>query len=250
MDKIIKSAFIVLAVAAVAGYGTYSFFNDTETSSGNTFTAGSLDLIFKDVTGSSNNPITGPLFTLPDMKPGDSGEKTVNLAVDNNPACGKFSINVTEDKDNTCTEPEGIDEGGTAPGCTLGGTEGELNDAIKFMIWKDNGHTGTNGQGVCDNQMNYGETVLVSGPLTGNVDYSLGDLPTSTADCYGISYCFGNLKADGTCDGSIVNNASQTDSFKADIIIEALQKKNQQFPNQPVSGVCPPAGNWPTQPVI
>ncbi|MGB3073311.1 MAG: TasA family protein, partial [Candidatus Moraniibacteriota bacterium] len=44
MWKVAKSSFIILvAVAAVAG-GTYSFFSDTETSVGNTFTAGALDL--------------------------------------------------------------------------------------------------------------------------------------------------------------------------------------------------------------
>jgi predicted ribosomally synthesized peptide with SipW-like signal peptide len=44
MKKIFKSALLVLGVAAIAGYATYSFFSDTETSNGNTFTAGSIDL--------------------------------------------------------------------------------------------------------------------------------------------------------------------------------------------------------------
>ena len=44
MRSIIKSAFVILAVAAIAGYGTYSFFSDVETSTGNTFTAGEVDL--------------------------------------------------------------------------------------------------------------------------------------------------------------------------------------------------------------
>ena len=69
-----------------------------------------------------------------DMKPGDKGEKTVRLWVDDNPACGKLSVIVTEDKDNTCTEPELLDE----PGCTADGY-GELNDAVNFAVWEDNG---------------------------------------------------------------------------------------------------------------
>lgn len=44
MWKILKSSFVILVVAAAVGGGTYSFFSDTETSVGNTFTAGALDL--------------------------------------------------------------------------------------------------------------------------------------------------------------------------------------------------------------
>jgi predicted ribosomally synthesized peptide with SipW-like signal peptide len=44
MWKILKSSFVILLVAAAVGGGTYSLFSDTETSAGNTFTAGALDL--------------------------------------------------------------------------------------------------------------------------------------------------------------------------------------------------------------
>lgn len=44
MWKILKGSIIILAVAAAVGGATYSFFSDTETSTGNTFTAGALDL--------------------------------------------------------------------------------------------------------------------------------------------------------------------------------------------------------------
>jgi predicted ribosomally synthesized peptide with SipW-like signal peptide len=44
MKNIIKSLAIVVAVGAIAGMATYSFFSDTETSIGNTFAAGKIDL--------------------------------------------------------------------------------------------------------------------------------------------------------------------------------------------------------------
>lgn len=44
MWKIAKSLFIIIVAAAAVGSGTYSFFSDTETSVGNRFTAGALDL--------------------------------------------------------------------------------------------------------------------------------------------------------------------------------------------------------------
>jgi len=231
--KILISLSVIGVVAAIAIGGTIAYFSDTETSTGNTFTAGELDLIV-DINGNDQNPLTQTLFDLTDMKPGDKGEVTISLKVDDNPACGRVSIDLTEDKDNSCTEPEVADD---PDQCTTPENLGELNDEVNFLIWKDNGD-GENGK--CDNVMNYEETPLVSGPLTIDVVYSIGDLPVvEDKDCYGVAYCFGawNL-GDMTCDGSAVNNASQSDSFKADLIIEALQKRHQ-FPNG-----CPLVGVW------
>jgi predicted ribosomally synthesized peptide with SipW-like signal peptide len=44
MKRLIKSLAVVIAVGAIAGVATYSFFSDTETSTGNTFSAGKIDL--------------------------------------------------------------------------------------------------------------------------------------------------------------------------------------------------------------
>ena len=232
MKKIIFSLAIIAAAAAVVIGGTTAFFSDTETSNNNTFTAGSLDLRFQvDGATAPFADVNGaPLFDgvsmyLGDMKPGDKGEKTVKLWVDNNPACGTVGINVKEDKDNTCTEPEATDEGAD---CPMGGAEGELNDAVNFAVWSDPN---------CNNILDTNETILVSGPLSGTKSYSIGELPTTvqTAQCYGIAYCFGAWNGT-SCEGNLVNNVSQTDSFKADIIINALQKRNQ-YPDG-----CPPVG--------
>ncbi|MCX6761200.1 MAG: TasA family protein [Candidatus Nealsonbacteria bacterium] len=234
--KILISLSVIGAVAAIAIGGTIAYFSDVETSTGNTFTAGAIDLQFK-VEGTTLGVFTEvnntPLFTLGDMKPGDRGEKTVKLAVDNNPACGKVEINLKSDLENTCTEPESaVDPDGTT--C---GTVGELNDEVNFMIWKDNGA----GDFSCDNTMNGTETVLVSGPLTSDKAYSIGELPTTATagDCYGIAYCFGTWSGTA-CNGSAVGNKSQSDSFSVDMIITALQKRNQY------DTACPVVGDWST----
>lgn len=44
MSKILKSSAIILVALAAVGGATYSFFSDTETSTGNTFTSGAIDL--------------------------------------------------------------------------------------------------------------------------------------------------------------------------------------------------------------
>ena len=74
MKKILISAFtIFVAVAAVAG-ATFAVFSDTETSAGNTFAAGSLDLT---VDGDNTNVVK---FNVSDMRPGNQPKGTYTLA--------------------------------------------------------------------------------------------------------------------------------------------------------------------------
>ena len=72
MDReILTAVFVVGLVATIAGAGLYAYFVDVETSTGNTFTAGTLDL---KVSHSSNGPWSDGVtatWTLSDMKPGD-----------------------------------------------------------------------------------------------------------------------------------------------------------------------------------
>lgn len=64
MKKIILSLFTILAVGVVAIGATVANFSDTETSSNNTFTAGSLDLKTNDIDGTTAS------YTLTNLKPG------------------------------------------------------------------------------------------------------------------------------------------------------------------------------------
>jgi predicted ribosomally synthesized peptide with SipW-like signal peptide len=124
--KILLSLSVIGIAAAIAIGGTIAYFSDTETSTGNTFTAGSIDLKV-DSTQHYNNmvcvcntpvctwqPEAGAVapfypaqgtpcggtwgqpdgkdivnekfFNFGDVKPGDSGENTVSLHVVNNDA--------------------------------------------------------------------------------------------------------------------------------------------------------------------
>jgi len=237
--KILISLSVIGAVAAIAVGGTIAYFSDVETSTGNTFTAGKLDLIV-DIDGQDQNPLTQSLFTLADMKPGDLGEKTISLKVDDNPACGFVNIDLKSDLDNSCNEPEIADEADCASDMTVEGS-GELNDQVQFAIWADTD---------CDNVYDPGETPLVQGPLTASHYYSIGDLPIKNdqlpyhgAKCYGVGYCFGTWVVNPVggvmkvkCDGSSINNSAQSDSFLADLVITAKQQRNQ-YPDG-----CPAVG--------
>lgn len=216
MKKIAISLGIIGVVAAIVIGATTAYFSDTETSTGNTFTAGILDLKV-DIDGGDLMDLSGPIFEEGDMKPGDKGEVTLSLHVDND-ACGFVSFVLNEDKENTCTEPESEVETGCDP---LG--PGELNENVMWKIWNDEGDTAgwqgqaddpKEGNNILDGQV---EAVLVEGPLTDGVRYAFGELLASNVLYYGFAW---ELPA-------AVGNEVQSDSFTADMVIKAEQKRNQ-----------------------
>ena len=96
-------AVIVLAMVAVLSTGAiYAYFNDTETSSGNSFTAGTLDLKINGDDGGF--PAT---FTASNLAPGSHGN--VKMTVSNVGSVGGSLVaevqNVANDK-GTTPEPE------------------------------------------------------------------------------------------------------------------------------------------------
>jgi spore coat-associated protein N len=74
MKKIVGLTMALLLVIGLVGVGTYAYFSDTESSTGNTLTAGTLDL---NIDGGNTAVIT---FTASDVAPGDSGTGSSTLA--------------------------------------------------------------------------------------------------------------------------------------------------------------------------
>src|SRR3989338_299350 len=146
MKKIIISASMITAVAVIVIGATGAFFSDTETSTGNTFTAGAIDLKI-DSTATYNGetveaatwtekdlvPTADKFFNFADIKPGDSGENTISLHVINNYAwvCAEVS-NLSSD-DNGLNEPEALVDESDGVG------KGELDDTMLWTIWRDDG---------------------------------------------------------------------------------------------------------------
>lgn len=91
MQRILLSALVVGGVVGAAIYGTSSFFSDTETSTGNTFTAGSVSLTIDDIDVTYdgdeenapkivvNDDDNAFSFAIDDIKPLDNGTITYNL---------------------------------------------------------------------------------------------------------------------------------------------------------------------------
>lgn len=260
MKKIAISLGIIGVVAAIVIGATTAYFSDTETSTGNTFTAGSIDLKIDNTCSLNGEPVQdctwgltdldGELFfNFSDLKPGDWGEDTVSVHVDNNPAwaCVTFNNLVSDDED--CTEPELEDE-------ELCGEDekGELAENLEFRFWADMCYIGEVAE-PGDNKFTVGEceegddVYLMSGNAsdlgTGPVTYALADSdennvggqgPLVGSETYYIGkvWCFGDLdytvgEDDAkvwTCDGESVDNASQSDSLTGDIEFTAIQARN------------------------
>lgn len=111
---------ISLMMIGIAGFGiamgTMAYFSDTETSTGNTMAAGTLDLKLNGY----DDPITAPLFRIEDLKP-SIVKYTPDIALDiyNNPGrLYKHIVKVTCDT-GIVSEPECTDQGGrwTPNGC-------------------------------------------------------------------------------------------------------------------------------------
>jgi spore coat-associated protein N len=92
MRKIIVSLSLVAGVAAIAAGSTFAFFSDTATSSGNSFSAGTLSL---SVDG--GHTISSGKFVYSNLKPGDSSptnNPTVSYTVNNTGSIDGF-LNLT-----------------------------------------------------------------------------------------------------------------------------------------------------------
>lgn len=70
MSKILVSLMTIALVGALIGGGIYAYFSDAETSTGNTFTAGTLDL---NLDGGNTNVVK---FNVSNASPGSSGGGT------------------------------------------------------------------------------------------------------------------------------------------------------------------------------
>ena len=120
MKKILISLMAIALVVGLVGAGTMAYFNDTETSSGNTFTAGTLDL-----TASA----TGMPFNVGPMKPGDSGSGKIALTNAGNIGAAELDISMSTvtNNDVSTAEPEG--DQGTDSGL------GDLGGQLLMVLW-------------------------------------------------------------------------------------------------------------------
>ncbi|KKR68564.1 MAG: hypothetical protein UU09_C0006G0011 [Microgenomates group bacterium GW2011_GWA2_40_6] len=198
-----KRIILSLALIAVAGTGiigaTRAYFSDTETSTGNSFAAGTLDL---NLDGVNTNVVK---FSLTNLVPGDLGTGTWILynAGSINGYVDIHSIART-DNDNLCNEPEGLVD------TTCGAGEGELSANMNVDLFIDVDH-----DGVFDAE----DTTIYTGLLSGiAVNYDQNIALNALATKY-ISLNWGIPSGAG--------NNIQSDSVSVDMTFELGQTTAQ-----------------------
>lgn len=257
--KIAFSGISILAALALIGGATFAFFSDIETSSGNTFTAGSLDLridsechyflddndvgcgegaAFGNWVESDLTPGVHTFFNFDDIKPGDEGENTISLHVYSNDAWGQFLIKNVVDS-------------------------GELRENLLFNIWLDEGlvngfqcspNPGEPGEAECEDDLQEGDNKQQEGEPTliteGTIDEGgeTHNIWEGLAASYLINQCSGDgalsdecpgLAPDGRMIGSITyyfglgwilpevtGNEVQGDSLSATMEFQVVQARN------------------------
>lgn len=111
MRKILGLTVAAVLVMGLVGGGTWAFFSDTEQSTGNIFTAGTLDLGLSNTDNSSSTGSTTVTFTATAWAPGESVNGT--LYVNNNGSIDMASVNITVSvADFNDGTPVSVDAGG------------------------------------------------------------------------------------------------------------------------------------------
>jgi len=135
--RILMSLMTIALVGALIGGGVFAYFSDIEESTGNIFTAGTLNLKVSDA-----DPLTDH-FEVTDTYGGDSGSKDWLLKNDGSIA-GSLDITFSNivDAENGVNEPEDADPGEDG---TVGtpGTNGELAEVLDLLIYIDENDNNT-----------------------------------------------------------------------------------------------------------
>lgn len=255
MKKILTSVLMISTLIALVTVGTNAFFSDTETSVDNVLQAGDIDLQIDNhawYNGEEQEHLSWSLtdltierfFDYRDLKPGDWEEDTISIHVGSNDAWLCAATQITLDHDNGLTEPE-IEDGDNVEG------DGELDEELNFAFWVDDG----------DNVFEKDETIFLGGPLSGLGGAGSIALADSTGGALGLldgqnnpagvpagqdffigkAFCYGEMTPDPVdtgdnnspavdpgfdCDGSKVDNQSQTDVIVGNLSFYAEQVRN------------------------
>lgn len=147
MRKLFLSLAIIGITSAIAIGATTAYFSDTETSSANTFTAGTLDLKL--------NGGDVDVHVSYGMQPVHSQPNFGYLLKNTGSLTGHLTLNniVVSDAENGCNEPE-ISAGDIT--CTE--TDGELSKALNLVMWMDTNK---------DGWISTGEVKVYDGPMYG-----------------------------------------------------------------------------------
>ena len=199
--RIIMSSLSIFASAALVAGATFAFFSDEETSSGNTFAAGSLDLTVEGGTTISET-----------AAPGDEGHVETYTLANSGTVDGVADLHITNvvTAGVSTTEPECVAEGGVWTGeCTGNTPVNNIDTQIgvnigydrddsggvaedEYLIWTD---TATNPGVVDASELTWGNNsdpnnIAATLAQLEDVDFDLGDLLAGDSRTLQLSFHF------------------------------------------------------------
>ena len=150
MKKILLSLGTLVFAGGLLAGGTGAYMTGIQTSTGNTFASGIIDLtvdnesyvtngvgtlVFSTSTSWLPSSLAGKyFFNFQDVKPGDIGEDTISLHIGTNDAWSCMKVSLTGTPENGRLDPE-IKAGDTSGGSN----QGELQNVLQFAFWADDG---------------------------------------------------------------------------------------------------------------
>jgi len=259
MNRLFRSLLIIAVILFGTLTVTRAFFSDTETSTDNILAAGAIDLKIDNESyynGLLNADTTWELddldptslfFNFTDIKPDDWGEDTISLRVNDNESWACVDISLTADDDVSSNEPELAD--GDVADIPEDLFDGELGENVNFIFWVDDGDNVLEATESANNVLAQGpanEVLDDSWTLADSIQNQVGGavgqgLAGDTTYYIGKAWCFGTLTpspvADGAgqnptvdsgilCDGTNLDNTTQTDNILADFSFRAVQHRN------------------------
>ncbi len=240
---------------------TVAFLSDTETSAGNTFAAGDIDLkidnksyyngeISEATTWLLDDLDNGRLFfNFRDLKPDDEGEDTISLHVGTNDAYACMDVTLTSNDDISSNEPE-LDTPDVLE--DINNTwDGELANNLQMFWWADDGD---NVFEVGENSISGGIKTLIQLATSSPFSVALADsqnnvwtpnapgpISGNATQYIGKAWCFGTLTLNAVpagqgvdptvdpgvnCNGTALNNLTQTDGATLDVAFRAIQARH------------------------
>lgn len=172
-------------------------------------------------------PSVDRFFSFDDVKPGDQGESTMTLKIKNGPAYACLDFKNLTDSENGVNAPESLVD----PDGVL---SGELSRELQFFAWVDDGDM----RYETDERALFGTSSKKASDVLNGRSYAIADVDHGTPIAkngtaqVGIVWCAGELSVDtgaGTfsCDGSLMDNRSQSDEMRVDIALRAVKSADQ-----------------------
>ncbi len=196
-------------------------------------------------------PGSDKFFNFDDIKPGDYGCEVISMHVKKVDAYLCLDIKNLSQNENGVNEPESLVD--TTPGP-------DLADNTEFFGWMDDGDGkyepasekpifGTSTQADSTGRSRQAASYVFASSTTYAIADSRGNMcRLNTTRYVGMCWCAGNLTvlSNGkfSCDGTVLGNKAQTDSFSVDVSIRAVPaRQNPRFQCGGYKPVNPPCEN-------